>query len=187
MKRFLLLSIAVIAIFGSVAQAAESDAAAALALALADNSKKKDPVPDAAAKALADTLKAKPKRSQPCFESIEKAQAEASKTGKRLVLWVGMLCESKPEVRSVLDDCVHCHCDTFEGDSSPRVLVEITRGHNYRLEGQYLTPSMAKQALEYKAESKAVQSTPTAGDVCPTGNCPTGNCPTARYSRMPKS
>jgi len=160
----------------SAGMAQAQDAEAALALALAKD-KPEPKSPDTKAKEaleMASKPKPKPKR-QACFEDVTKAQAEALRTGRKLVLWIGMQCESKPDVRQALDDCVHCHCDTFAGDASTRIMIRLAENHYFRLAGQYLTPEMAKIAVGEPVKSGPVQVTAPVYQrmpICPSGNCP---------------
>ena len=156
-------------------EALAQDAEAALALALAKDKPVAKSVDTQAKEALEAAAKPKPKKSQGCFEDLAKAQEEAKRTGKVLVLWVGMQCESKPDIREALDECVHCHCDSFAGDSSTRIMVKIGDNHYFRLAGEFLTPEMAKIAVGEPIKSGPVQVTAPVYQrmpICPSGNCP---------------
>lgn len=68
-----------------------------------------------------------------CHTDYATAVKEAEKTGKPLVLWVGMNCESEPDLRKALDKAVHCHVEVANKSAKPRVLITggdgIMRGY----------------------------------------------------------
>lgn len=63
-----------------------------------------------------------------CFANHGEAAYFASKTGRPLVLWVGMECKDSPAVREGLPDAVHCHLKEWAGDGSPRVVFGAKAG-----------------------------------------------------------
>lgn len=73
-----------------------------------------------------------------CYESVAEAELAAKVTNKRLILWVGMKCESVPSVRQALSNAIHCHTDTYNGDSSPRIVFKTPDGTSMRLEQKSL-------------------------------------------------
>ena len=82
-----------------------------------------------------------------CFRDVDLATKAAEKLGKKLILWVGLKCESYPELRKEFADCIHCHADTFGGDSTPRIVVTASDGKQYRVEKTDLSVSAVKHAL----------------------------------------
>jgi len=73
-----------------------------------------------------------------CFESVTEAERASKASGRKLVLWVGMKCESVPSVRQALSNAIHCHVDSFNGDSSPRIVFQTIDGSSMRLERKSL-------------------------------------------------
>jgi len=69
-----------------------------------------------------------------CFDDEATAKKLAEKLGKKLILWVGMKCEDVPSIRKDLSDCVHCHTESHNGDTTPRVVVTGLDGKEYRVE-----------------------------------------------------
>lgn len=94
---------------------AKAKSAAALALAKAKRERE--------TKAKADVL--------PYHTDYAAALKEAERSGKHLVLWVGMTCEERPALRKELAGAVHCHLATFDGDRTPRVVIRGGDGINY--------------------------------------------------------
>ena len=77
-----------------------------------------------------------------CYASVEKATEVSEKTGRPLVLWVGMRCEDSPAIRSALTDAIHCHVETLDGDDSAR-LVLGKPGARSSVKQKDLTPESA--------------------------------------------
>jgi len=77
-----------------------------------------------------------------CYSSVEKAAEVSEKTGRPLVLWVGMRCEDSPAIRSVLTDAIHCHVETLDGDDSAS-LVLGKPGARSSVKQKDLTPESA--------------------------------------------
>lgn len=73
-----------------------------------------------------------------CFESVIDAEKASKATGRPLILWVGMKCESVPSVRQALSNAIHCHTDSYNGDSSPRIVFKTPDGTSMRLEQKSL-------------------------------------------------
>lgn len=61
-------------------------------------------------------------KAEKCFDNFADANEFALKTGKPLVLWVGMKCEESPDVRKQLPDVVHCHLNGYGGSDVARVV-----------------------------------------------------------------
>jgi hypothetical protein len=68
-----------------------------------------------------------------CFDNFADAAEYAGKTGKPLVLWVGMKCEESPKVRESLPEAVHCHLPTYAGDSSARIVFNDKEKHPHSI------------------------------------------------------
>jgi len=83
------------------------------------------------------SVKALPNEGK-CFESVAEAEKASKASGKQLILWVGMKCESVPSVRQALSNAIHCHVDSFNGDSSPRIVFQTIDGSSMRLERKSL-------------------------------------------------
>ena len=77
-----------------------------------------------------------------CYSSVERATEVSEKTGRPLVLWVGMRCEDSPAIRSALTDAIHCHVETLDGDDSAR-LVLGKPGARSSVKQKDLTPESA--------------------------------------------
>lgn len=91
-----------------------------------------------------------------CHADLPAARAEAVRSGKRLVLWVGMTCEDMPAVRRALADCVHCHQPAINGSAVPRVIVPDGRGDTWSIPRDSLTPQRALETMRH-------------GGACPRG------------------
>ena len=61
-------------------------------------------------------------RGEKCYDNFADANEMAIKSGKPLILWVGMKCEDSPKVREVLPDAVHCHLHTYAGSDEARIV-----------------------------------------------------------------
>jgi hypothetical protein len=68
-----------------------------------------------------------------CFDNFAAAAIYAGKTGKPLVLWVGMECEDSPKVRESLPDAVHCHLPTYAGDATARLVFTDKDKHPHSI------------------------------------------------------
>lgn len=117
--------------------------AVVLVFALAVHADEKDEVKAKSALALA---KAKREREQSkaaaqmaCHLDLDSAQKEAEKSGKRLVLWVGVTCKDHPQLRTLLDAAVHCHLDSWRGDDEPRIVIRGGDGMEYVAYPQKMT------------------------------------------------
>lgn len=112
------LSLVIIALIAPGAVAApRDDAAVALALAKAKRTVAAKPAPEVA-----------PAVAQKCFTDIAEAQAAAKRTGKQLIVWVGMECKDCPEVCEGLRDCVSCHAKSYNGSATPRLCIPVEGG-----------------------------------------------------------
>ncbi len=120
-----------------------------------------------------------------CHTDLSKAIAAARKSEQPVILWIGMQCESVPEVRDGLADCVHCHADSYNGNATPRLMALFADGI-----GGYVMPKAdlgegkeypvsrirsltAKQVEPPRPATKPVVSIEQsfAAD-CPNGQCP---------------
>jgi hypothetical protein len=68
-----------------------------------------------------------------CFDNFADAAIFAGKTGKPLVLWVGMKCEDSPKVRESLTEAVHCHLPTYGGDATARLVFTDKDKHPHSI------------------------------------------------------
>jgi hypothetical protein len=68
-----------------------------------------------------------------CYDNFAEAAEYAAKSGKPLVLWVGMKCEESPKVRESLPDVVHCHLHTYAGDASARIVFTDKDKHPHAI------------------------------------------------------
>jgi hypothetical protein len=88
-----------------------------------DETKAKGALALAKAKRERETSKAAAAEAS-CHTDLAKAEAEVEKSGKRLVLWVGVTCSEHPELRKLLDNAVHCRLDKWRtGDDEPRIVI----------------------------------------------------------------
>lgn len=98
-----------------------------------------EPDPAATAKGALSLAKAKREREQAkgappafsCHTDYILASAEAKRTGKHLVTWIGMKCTDVPELRKGLDEAVHCHVTAMDGNGTPRVEYRAADGTSY--------------------------------------------------------
>jgi hypothetical protein len=58
-----------------------------------------------------------------CATDFPAAFNRAKAENRVLMVWVGMTCVSAPEIRDAFPDAVHCHCDSMNGSSTPRILA----------------------------------------------------------------
>ena len=61
-------------------------------------------------------------KGEKCFDNLADASEMSVKSGKPLILWVGMKCEESPKVREALHDAVHCHLHTYAGSDEARIV-----------------------------------------------------------------
>ncbi len=122
--------------------------------------------------ALVALAKAQAKREQApaCHTDLGKAIQAARKASVPVVLWVGMQCEALPAIRDGLTDCIHCHTDAYNGDSTPRLLTLFSNGV-----GGYSMPKTAiGEGKEYPLsrirQLTAKQVEPVI-DICVDGKC----------------
>src|SRR5262245_53754451 len=96
-----------------------------------------EPCPEGQAKCAAALALAKAKREREagkqatgpsCHKDAGAALAEAKRTGKPLVYWVGVTCEENAALRNALDAAVHCHLSSYDGFAIPRVVIADTDG-----------------------------------------------------------
>jgi len=64
-----------------------------------------------------------------CYEDLRLAESAVKRTGKPLVMWVGMHCEDVPETRKQLAGAIHVHIPEYNGDKSPRVIFTTSTGN----------------------------------------------------------
>lgn len=70
-------------------------------------------------------LKAKRERESECMTDFIEAFKKSELLKMPLFLWVGMTCEASPEIRSAYPNAIHCHMDSLNGSSAPRLLVKM--------------------------------------------------------------
>lgn len=66
-----------------------------------------------------------------CHSDYTVAAAEAARSKKPLVLWVGVKCSDIPELRKALSEAVHCHLAIQRGDDTPRIVIQGGDGVEY--------------------------------------------------------
>lgn len=59
----------------------------------------------------------------PCKTDWAETEKEALRTGKAVVIWVGMKCCDNKDLRLALPDALHIHLDTMNDNSKPRVVL----------------------------------------------------------------
>lgn len=116
MKDFFLSLVILALIVPALTANPRDDAAVALALAKAKRTTSRAPEV------------APPAVVRKCFTDIGKAQDAAKRTGKQLIIWVGMECQDCPEVCDGLRDCVSCHAASYNGSATPRLCIPVEGG-----------------------------------------------------------
>lgn len=61
--------------------------------------------------------------SNPCRSDWDETEKEALRTGKAVVIWVGMKCCENKELRLTLPDALHIHLPSMNDNPSPRVVL----------------------------------------------------------------
>ncbi len=115
-----------------------------------------------------------------CFEDYNLAKAEAEKTGKKLVVWLGMNCASIPNVAASLKDCVNCHLEKYQDYKGPALLVMDGDTYYWFAKDEIGSRYTIKDIRRYidrpvKNDNKVIQSIPTFSSGvqmdCSTGTC----------------
>jgi hypothetical protein len=99
-------------------------------------------------KARAALALAKAKRDREatgCFADYEAAVAEAKRTDKHLVLWVGLQCADHPQIRHELADAIHCHLLSQHGDRTPRIVIQGNDGVEWYVTPEKLGPETSRK------------------------------------------
>ena len=78
-----------------------------------------------AAKAALEKCKLEREEREGCMTDLGAASAKASAEGKVLFVWVGMTCE--PSIRKEFPQAVHCHVDSLNGYTTPRLAISNDR------------------------------------------------------------
>jgi len=112
----------------------EAQASAALALAKAKRER--------------EQAKARASAAMSCHSDYDKAVAEAERAGKSLVLWVGVSCESHPELRRALGNAVHCHMKERRGQKEPGIVIMGGDGIEYVVRPEKIKPTTADKIKE---------------------------------------
>ena len=114
-----------------------------------------DECTEAQAKACLALAKAKRERvtkltatADVCHTDIVTAKAEAVKTKKPLVLWVGVKCADKPALRKALGGCIHCHVATRPGSERPEIIIEGDDGVVWSIEERRLDEGDAEKIAD---------------------------------------
>lgn len=127
MHGFMLRLVAFSFLFATVSNAEDATAKAKAALALAQAKRERE----------SDKAQAKGPAAgvqEGCFTDLATARSVAKRTGKPLVLWVGMECRDAKDVcDSLAGDVVSCHLAEYHGSKTPRVVVPDKDGTEYRI------------------------------------------------------
>jgi hypothetical protein len=129
---------------------------------------------EAQAKAALALAKAKRDReAASCFTDYDKAAAEARRTNKPLVLWIGVKCSAHPGLRKELADAVHCHLTAAGRDPSPRVVFQGADGIDWFVRAETINAETARR-IRAKWEPPPIRPSVSIGEelYCPNGNCP---------------
>ncbi len=131
---FILLIVALVVLSGlvtSIARGGEKETGeASAALALAQAKRERD------AKAVAASA---------CFTDLATAQKECDRTGKPIVVWVGIQCKDYPTLRKPLDAAVHVHVRKFAGSDEPCVVIKGGDGINYWIRPENIQSTTAEK------------------------------------------
>lgn len=97
-----------------------------------------------------------------CHTDYATAAKEAEKTGKPLVVWVGVQCVEHPGLRKALDSAVHCHATEWHKNKEARIVIQGSDGNEY-----YVTPEKIKAdtADKLKAKWELPYVPPVRGDA----------------------
>ena len=134
---------AIVLTFGVLAHADETDTAKAkAALALAKVKREREHAKTSEISAMT------------CHMNLTEAEREVERTGKRLVLWVGVTCNDHPQLRQLLDVAVHCHVDKWRGDDEPRIVIRGGDGNEYFVYPAKMTDETKTAANIKKAWAK---------------------------------
>jgi hypothetical protein len=110
---------------------------------------------EAAARAVLALVKAKREReTASCFSDYEAAIAAAKRADKRLVIWVGMQCSDRPQLRRELADAIHCHLPSQHGDRTPRIVIVGADGIEWFIRPEKIGPDTARKIREKWAGPK---------------------------------
>ena len=97
-----------------------------------------------------------------CHTDYTAAVREAERTGKPMVLWVGVQCSDHPELRRSLKDAVHCHMARRAGQREPGVVIIGGDGIEYVVRPEKIGPNTADRIREAWARPYVP---PIRGDV----------------------
>ena len=140
----------------------------ALVLPLArgqDDSESKAKAALALAKAKRDREQSAGKGAQvptDCHTDLSAAGKECDRTGKPLVLWVGVKCDDYPDLRRNLSEAVHCHLETHSRVDGKAIVVKGTDGIEYIVTAERIGPDTAEKI---KAKWKAKYEPPKRGGI----------------------
>ena len=115
-------------------KSAECKAKAALALAKAKRER--------------EAVKAKEQTQLVCHTDYAAAVKEAEKSGKPMVLWVGVQCADYPALRKALGNAVHCHMTERRGQKEPGIVIMGGDGIEYFVRPEKITVNTADKIKE---------------------------------------
>ena len=108
-----------------------------------------------------------------CYGELATAQAEATRRGLPLVIWIGMTCESEPNVKEALSKAVHCHQDAGPGQT-PCVQIRHPK-QTWQFAQTNLKNFTPAEMTGYLSQRDA----PAPSGTCPGGICSAGTCSTS--------
>lgn len=97
-----------------------------------------------------------------CHKDYTAAVREAERTGKPMVLWVGVQCTDHPELRKDLRNAVHCHMARRAGQREPGVVIIGGDGIEYVVRPEKINATTADKIREAWARPYVP---PIRGDV----------------------
>jgi len=103
-------------------------------------------------------------KSYDCSNSLQDTLSRSKRENKPYMLWVGMACTEAPEIRKAFPDAVHCHLDSLNNNSTPRIVAgKPGQSLNYvYLKSSFdsTTPQRIRDALNYSPPVQPVYINP---------------------------